>query len=198
MDKPAIPERRLILASASPRRRELLRQLGLEFTVAPADFDEEGVSAASPDRLVRSLAHGKASAVAASHPNEVVLGADTVVVLDEEVLGKPGSKEEAMEMLSRLRGRTHRVYTGIALVCAKSNQEEVAHEATEVTMGAFAQETLARYVASGEPMDKAGAYGIQGLGSILVERISGCYFNVVGLPLYRLGQMLASFGIRVP
>lgn len=196
-----IPPKRgtsLVLASASPRRRELLDTIGVPFEVVPADFDEDSITESAPDRLVGSLAIGKARAVSSCFPERIVLGADTVVVLDYDVLGKPTSEQEAIEMLSRLAGRTHRVYTGVALLCAASGREEIAHEVTEVSMGPLTGEMIERYVASGEPMDKAGAYGIQGLGSTLVQSIRGCYFNVVGLPLYRLGRMLTTFGIHVP
>lgn len=192
-------QREIILASASPRRRELLGHLGLEFRVAPSDVDETPLVQAmrDPERLVAALAEAKAMPVARMHPGALVIGADTIVVLDGEILGKPVDARQARAMLERLAGRTHRVYTGVAIVEGGSGRAEVGVESTAVTFGPMTPETIERYVRTGEPLDKAGAYGIQGLGATLVERVEGCYFNVVGLPLFRLARMLEAFGVRI-
>ena len=152
----------------------------------------------APDELVTSLAKGKALAVAGKHPEAVVIGADTVVVLDGEILGKPKDPAEATSMLGRLSGRVHTVKTGLCVVREADRRILTAVESTEVTFGELTPEQIDRYVATGEPMDKAGAYGIQELGATLVRRVDGCYFNVVGLPLFRLARMLESFGMRIP
>ncbi|MGE5591813.1 MAG: Maf family protein [Bacillota bacterium] len=189
---------RFILASSSPRRSDLLAQIGLRFEVIPPQFDESRVDASDPAELVHSLAREKAGAVAAEVEGPaVVLGADTIVLLDGEVLGKPRDEAEARSMLARLAGRTHRVLTGVALIRTPEGPILVQHEETHVTMRPLTPGQIHAYVASGEPMDKAGAYAVQGLGSVLVERIQGDYFNVVGLPLPRLALMLESLGLDV-
>lgn len=189
---------KLILASASPRRRQLLAGLGLPFEAIAVELDEQGVNEPTPDRLVRRLAVEKAERVARQRPDAIVIGADTVVVHGGEVLGKPRDASDAVTMLRRLSGQTHHVYTGVAVVCQAEGRELVEHEVTAVTFGELTPRAIERYVASGEPLDKAGAYGIQGVGATLVRRVEGCYFNVVGLPLYRLARMLAAFGIEIP
>ncbi len=185
----------IILASASPRRRELLAALGLDFAVRPAQGEEITPSHGDARRTVMELSAAKARELAGSHPGDLVLGADTVVELDGVILGKPADAAEAADMLQMLSGRRHRVFTGLTLVrdaLIRSDAEE-----TFVRFRRLSEEEIAAYVASGEPLDKAGAYGIQGLGSLLVEGIEGDYFNVVGLPLCRLGQMLKEFGVQV-
>lgn len=184
---------KLILASRSPRRRELLGRMGLEFTVVTPQIDEDAFTAPDPAALVSLLSREKAMAVAGTCPEALVIAADTVVVLDGAVLGKPRDQAEAQEMLAALSGRSHAVYTGVT-VC-RGGRAVTGAERTEVTFRALTPEEIRRYVATGEPMDKAGAYGIQGLGSLLVEGIRGDYFNVVGLPVCRLGRMLADFGV---
>ncbi len=183
----------IVLASASPRRAQLLRDLGVPFSVAPSNAPEPPPDAADclqPGAYVEKLARLKAHT---ERNDAIFLAADTVVVLENEILGKPRDHSEARAMLSRLRGQTHRVYTGI---CVREGQKIAsAHEITRVTFGDFSDEFIARYVATGEPMDKAGAYGAQGRGALLIEKIEGDYFNVVGLPLFRLARMLREFGI---
>ena len=185
----------IILASQSPRRRELLAQMGVtDFIVRPAQGEEIADPALTPGKLVEALSLQKGLEVAArSAPEDLVIAADTVVAVGDRVLGKPRSREEAAEMLSALSGRTHTVYTGVTLCRGENILTE--HEATAVTFRPLTPGEIAAYVATGEPMDKAGAYGIQGVGSLLVEGISGDYFNVVGLPICRLGRMLARFGV---
>jgi septum formation protein len=179
--------RRLILASASPRRRELLSQIGVVFDVDAAHVDE------GDDPRVNAVE--KARAVAARHRGEdaVVLGADTEVVLDGSVLGKPGGEAHAREMLRRLSGRSHAVVTAYALVDCTTGRELVRSVETDVTFRHLTDDDIDAYVATGEPLDKAGAYGIQGRGAVLVDRIDGDYFTVVGLPLADLAAALRDF-----
>jgi len=192
----------LVLASASPRRRELLAQAGFTFTVHPAHIPEDPLEGEDPIAYVTRLAREKAEVVfrALSAENNakqesdsepealVVLGADTTVTLDDEILGKPEDAADAARMLHRLSGRTHRVITGVAVVSAQG--VEVAAEATAVRFLTLSDQEIDAYVATGEPMDKAGAYAIQGLAARWIPRIEGCYFNVVGLPLALVAAML--------
>ncbi|MDZ4800394.1 MAG: Maf family protein [Bryobacteraceae bacterium] len=171
---------RLVLASASPRRREILQNAGLRFEVRVAGVPEAPLPGESPVDYVRRLAFAKASAVARAE-DEVVLGADTVVVLDAHILEKPRDAADAARMLRMLSGREHVVVTGFALVGGA--EAVVKHAETRVLVAALTNDEIDAYVASGEPMDKAGAYAIQGLASKFIERIDGCYFNVVGLPI---------------
>ncbi|MDR3707918.1 MAG: Maf family protein [Capsulimonadaceae bacterium] len=199
-------KRRLVLASASPRRRELLSSLGLAFDVIPSTVDESLAVASlgeapTPDRIVRALAEAKALDVAARTKGDaLVLGADTIVVVDGVVLGKPESPDDAAAMLLTLAGRTHQVYTGLSLIEVSEGAPGIPDsrsDATDVEFEAFDMERARAYVATGEPLDKAGGYGIQALGALLIPRISGDYFTVVGLPLYTLGQMLEAAGVRM-
>lgn len=190
----------LVLASASPRRHELLAGLGLEFTIDPSDAeDEQPTSFASRQAIVdwvEAMAAAKAAEVARRHPEAWVLGADTIVVLDTEVLHKPGDEAEALAMLSRLEGRTHTVMTGVALRReGDSGPSRVVQ--TEVTFRPCSRQDLARYVAFGESLDKAGAYAAQGRGALIIDRIDGCYFNVVGLPVATVASMLDEVGLDV-
>ena len=192
----AYPDKRLILASASPRRRELLERFGVPFRVVPARGAETAPEGLTPGELVECLARHKAAEVAAGEdPDSVVIAADTVVEIDGEILGKPGTPERAAEMLRRLSGRTHRVWTG---VCVRQGERVLsAAEETAVRFHPLTEEEIAAYVATGEPLDKAGAYGYQDRACLFVERIEGDYFNVVGLPMERLGRMLRSFGVSL-
>ncbi len=206
------PGRRLVLASQSPRRAELLQLAGLPFVVEPPGEVEAELAAhlasagATPEQYALALARAKAGAVAARRPGELVLGADTIVVVDGDVLEKPRDEADARRLLGRLSGRRHTVITAIALCVHGGGDcdgggggpapgglavvESAATESTVVEFLPLAPEAIARYVATGEPMDKAGAYGIQGYGALMVRRVEGCYFNVMGLPLARLGQLL--------
>jgi septum formation protein len=181
----------LVLASASPRRAELLRAAGIAFTVDAPDVDERSLPDESPEQYVRRLAIGKAEAVAARHPGALVLGADTTVVVDGEMLGKPSDAADAAGMLRRLAGRAHHVLTGVALARDGDIRAEVA--TTTVWFARMTEDDIAAYVASGEPMDKAGAYGIQGAASRYVQRIDGPHDNVVGLPVDVVHALLRSF-----
>lgn len=186
----------LILASRSPRRRQLLERIGVGFTVHISPTEEVLPEGLPPEAIVRQLAWEKAEPVAAHHPQALTLGADTVVVLDGAVLGKPADAAEAHAMLRRLAGRTHTVYTGLALLHPATGRTLTTFEATDVTFGPMTDAEIAGYIASGAPMDKAGAYGIQDdRGALFIQRIDGDYYNVVGLPLHRLYQTLkAAFG----
>jgi septum formation protein len=188
----------LILASASPRRRELLTQAGFQFTVRPANIPEDPLPGEDPAAYVARLAREKAQAVfdAAADPEALVLGADTTVTLDDQILGKPADADDARRMLRMLSGRTHRVITGVALVSAGAAQ--VAAEVTAVRFLTLSDTEIDGYIATGEPMDKAGAYAIQGRAARWIPRVEGCYFNVVGLPLALVGTMLEAAGITPP
>ena len=183
----------LILASQSPRRRQLLGQIGLDhFIVRPARGEEIMDPALSPAQLVEELSRQKAREVAgASDPGDLVIAADTVVAIDGRVLGKPADEADAERMLRMLSGRRHQVIGGVALLCG--NEEVLFHCVSEVRFFPLREEEIAAYIRSGEPMDKAGAYGIQGLGRLFVESICGDYFNIVGLPVSRLMRALDQF-----
>ena len=183
----------IILASASPRRKELLETAGLSFTVKVADVEEIIEENMSADEVVMSLALQKANAVAKDNPDAVVIGADTVVVLDGEILGKPKSEENAISLLQMLSGRVHTVYTGVAMI--KGEKVKNFCEATRVEFYPLEKEEIEAYVATKEPMDKAGAYGIQGRGCVLIRKISGDYFNVVGLPVSAVYRELRDFDV---
>lgn len=180
----------LILASASPRRRDLLAQLGLDFHIVPATVDETPLPQEAPIDFVRRMAVTKAKQVAADCPHACVIGADTVVTLDHHIFGKPGDQEDALAMLTSLQGQTHTVITGFALIADNRELKTVDAVTTSVTFGTFSETVLRAYVHTGEPMDKAGAYGIQGVGGFLVHEISGSYSNVVGLPLHAVVHTL--------
>lgn len=188
----------IILASASPRREELLRLMGLSFRVIPSDFDESVVSQWPPEEHVLQSATGKASDIAARASDGVVIGADTVVVAGNSILGKPESPGDARRMLKLLSGRSHFVYTGLCVIRragGKTTHSLRDYVCTEVRFGTLSDEIVEAYIATGEPLDKAGAYGIQERGCVLVESIVGDYFNVVGLPIYRLSRMLDEIGM---
>ena len=188
----------LVLASASPRRLELLHNAGIEFIVHPSNVPEDILPNEAPQTYVRRLAHAKALAVFEQRPQEQVLGADTIVVVDSSILGKPTDAADALRMLRLLSGREHNVITGVCLLTPISGElphTDVRHETTRVTMKLLTDAEIQAYVAHGEPMDKAGAYAIQGLASRWIPKIDGCYFNVVGLPVplvYAMFRVAAS------
>ena len=186
---------RIILASQSPRRRELLERMGIsKFDIIPAQGEERIDPALTPQQLVEELSRQKAAEVAEENPDALVIAADTVVSIDGMVLGKPVSREHAVEMLTSLSGREHHVYTGFT-VC-RNGKAVTSHEDTAVRFRTLMPEEIEAYVDTKEPMDKAGSYGIQGFGCMLVEGISGDYYNVVGLPVCHLGQVLRQFGVQ--
>lgn len=196
VDEPS-PERklRIILASNSPRRKELLEKMGFrDFKISAPNVDETVEDGLSPAEIVEQLSLRKARAAAKKNrPDDLVIAADTVVALDGAVLGKPANEADAFAMLSALSGREHHVYTGVTVLQGERVLAE--HEETAVTFRAVEPEEIWGYIATGEPMDKAGSYGIQGLGALLVSGIRGDYCNVMGLPVFRLGRILAEFGV---
>ncbi len=185
----------IILASNSPRRRELLERVGIkDFTVAAPNVDESVEDGLSPAEIVEQLSLRKARAAAKkAGPSDLIIAADTVVALDGAVLGKPRDKDSAFAMLTALSGREHHVFTGVTVL--RGEEAATLHEETAVTFRQLTPEEIRGYIATGEPMDKAGAYGIQGIGALLVSGIRGDYCNVMGLPVFRLGQILSSFGV---
>jgi septum formation protein len=182
----------LILASSSPRRKELLENLQLSFKTVSSDVDENYDPHWAPDEIVMELASRKAKAVALNYPTSFVIGSDTIVVKDDQILGKPQTREEAFSMLQILSGKTHSVYTGVAIITPK--EEITFYEKTDVEFWELSQEEIHQYLDTGEPFDKAGAYGIQGFGSVLVKKITGDYFAVVGLPVARTIRELKKAG----
>lgn len=186
----------IVLASTSPRRRELLKQIGLDFSVVPADVDERALPGERAEVHALRLAREKAEVVAGKIARGVVIAADTIVVLDGQILGKPAGPADARRMLAQLSGREHSVMTGIAVAEVPAGRLATDLAVTAVRFRQLAPEEIDAYVATGEPLDKAGAYGIQEKGALFVEKIDGCYSNVVGLPLARLGFLLKSFGVR--
>ncbi|MGG3521992.1 Maf family protein [Bacillus pseudomycoides] len=183
--------KKLILASGSPRRKELLELAGVPFEIVASEIEETIGAYSSPADIVMSLALQKASAVVENHEDSVVLGADTIVTYESRILGKPKDEAEAKEILQLLSGKTHEVYTGVALI---SKEKTVTfYERTEVTFWELTEEEIDAYIATKEPLDKAGSYGIQGKGSIFVQHIQGDYYSVVGLPIARLVRELKQF-----
>ncbi len=188
----------IVLASASPRRVEILNQLGLDFQAIPSNITEViPKSFVAPEDLVIKLALHKASNVASKLGRGLVIGADTLVVFGDTIFGKPLNQDEAVKMLATLSGKFHSVYTGIALIQVSTGRIETGFAETKVKFRPVSLEEIQSYVATGEPLDKAGAYGIQGKGGVLVEGIEGCYFNVVGLPLSKLVEMLQKFQVSI-
>jgi len=188
---------RIILASSSPRRSQLLEQLGLPFEVVPSGHPEDHDVGGDPHELVKSLSLAKAKAVAAEHREAVVIAADTVVEFHGQILGKPQTGPEAAGMLETLNGRAHRVITGFTVMTMAGQETVTRSVETTVHLKRLTREEIGAYVASGEPLGKAGAYAIQGLGAVIIDRIEGDYYNVVGLPLNALSQVLQDFGISV-
>ncbi len=198
---------KLVLASGSPRRKELLETIGLEFDVVVSEVDETVEPSLPPAIVVQTLAERKASAVArrlaaeatsdAEAGRTLIIASDTIVTIEGRILGKPVDRAHAAAMLRRLESRTHTVVTGLCVLDADSGQKEVGFSATDVTFRPLTEDEIERYINTGEPMDKAGAYGIQGIGSTLVTKIAGDYFTVVGLPLHLLATYLKTFDLNV-
>ncbi|CAG7655343.1 Maf family protein [Paenibacillus allorhizosphaerae] len=197
-------EKTIILASSSPRRQELIRSLNRPYEIIVSSVDETTDPGLSPAEIVEQLSSRKAQAVyerckaeSRFETGSVIVGSDTIVVQGGEVLGKPKDAEDAFRMLRSLQGRGHQVYSGVAVIDLQTGVQHVSHRKTNVRMKPLADEQIRRYIATGEPMDKAGAYGIQGLGATIVEEIEGDYFSVVGLPMSLLSDLLARFSIAV-
>lgn len=195
-------EKHIILASQSPRRRDLLQQIGITFSQIDANANEEDVTSKlnghPPSYIAQTLSREKAlSAKLTTGDNAIIISADTIVVLDDQVLGKPKNEADAARMLSMLSGRTHHVITGVTLLDTSSGKTLTQSSITEVVFAKLSQREIEDYVKTKEPLDKAGAYGIQGKAAAFIKRINGCYFNVVGLPLSLLKEMLAEFGVYI-
>ncbi len=180
---------RIVLASSSPRRSELLKMMNVPFECIPSEIDEKSLTEESPENIVMGLAFEKAFDICERVEDAIVIGSDTIVYLDE-VLGKPSDASEAVEMLKKLSGKTHSVYTGVAVICLEKGIKIIDYVETEVTFNDLSDTVINAYVESGEPLDKAGAYGIQGLGSVLVKSINGDFFSVMGMPLSKLNEIL--------
>lgn len=187
----------LVLASSSPRRRELLATLGLSFSIAASAVDESTPAHLTPTEIVETLSLRKANKIAGEMNRGLVIGSDTIVVLDGQVLGKPKDEEDAFQMLTKLQGREHTVYSGVAIVDAETKRQEVSSRSTKVSIRSLTPDEIRAYIKTGEPMDKAGSYAIQGIGSTLVEGIVGDYFTVVGLPLMTTAELLKRFDVNV-
>ena len=183
---------KIVLASQSPRRRQLMELIGIEHIAVVSDVEETAPPDYTPDALVMELALQKARAVHQDYPDDCVIGADTVVFIDDEIIGKPADEAAARATLTRLQGREHIVYTGVAVLSPRG--EDVRFEATRVRFSSMSDAEIAWYISTGEPMDKAGAYGIQGPGGMFVSAVNGNYFNVIGMPLPLLYRMLCDAG----
>ena len=189
--------KRIILASASPRRKELLEKLGLKFEVDASNCEEEIDPVLGPDELVRRISITKAKSVAQRHQDAVIIAADTIGVIGKKLLGKPHTADEAGKMLAQISGKSHEVITGFTILDTVTNKIMTGTVSTKVYIKKLTQQEIAAYVQTGEPLDKAGAYGIQGRGAVIVEKIEGDYYNVMGLPLSALTEALIEFGISV-
>jgi septum formation protein len=190
-------KRKIILASTSPRRHELAQQMGLEFDIVPSDYEEDMTLNLSSKKLALLLSLGKAEDVAKKFSDGIVIGIDTFVVLKNKKLGKPKSKEDAFRMLKSLSGKWHEVHSGIAMIDCKTKRIIQDHELTKVKFRKLSDEDINKYIGTGRPMDKAGAYGIQDLSSIFVEKVDGCYFNVMGFPIHNVYKNLKKLGVDI-
>jgi septum formation protein len=187
--------KKIILASKSPRRKKILEQMGLDFTVEVSDFDESQVKFKTPGEMVEKLSLEKAKIVAQKNPGAVIIGADTTVVYENEIIGKPISKQDAVKILSLLSGKIHEVITGITVISGARSITK--HVISKVKFKKLSDTEIKAYVATGEPMDKAGGYGIQEKGGLFIESIDGDYFNVVGLPIFAVSEALKEFKVDI-
>lgn len=189
--------KKIILASQSPRRKDLLKQIGLEFKIDPSNYEEDMSLRVEPRELAEYLSLGKAKDVAQRHKGSVIISADTIVAVDDEVFGKPKTPERAKYMLQKLSSRAHSVITGFTIIDTETNRQISKSVETKVYFKDISEEEMNAYIASGEPLDKGGGYAIQGLAALFVEKIEGDYFNIVGLPILALITELKKFGINV-
>jgi septum formation protein len=187
----------IILASASPRRKEILEKTGLKFTVDESDYEEKMDLSLTPRNLAARHALGKARVAASKHGNAIIISADTIVVLKNRVFGKPRNKKDAKEMLKTLSGKAHTVITSYTILDSGTGKKETKSVESKVFFKSLTDDEIDAYVKSGEPLDKAGAYGVQGLGALIVKRIEGDFFNVMGLPLSSVAESLKKFGVKV-
>ena len=190
-------DKKIILASSSDRRKELLTRLGINYTAMPSRIDEDSFDHENPEKLVQELSLAKASKVAGLVENALIIAADTVVAHQNKILGKPKDEEDAQRMLKLIENKQHEVYTGLALISADDEMHFLDYDVTEVYMRKIEKDEIERYIKTGEPMDKAGAYGIQGKGGIFVKKIIGSYFTVMGMPIHMLSMALKSFSIEI-
>ena len=190
-------KQKIILASTSPRRHGLAQEMGLEFDVVASSYEEDMTQNLPPKELAMTLSYGKAKDVAKRFREGIVIGIDTFVVFDGKKLGKPKNKEDAFVMLKSFSGKWQEVYSGVAIIDRKTGNEARDCEVTRVKFRELSDDEIQKYIATGEPMDKAGAYGIQGLSSIFIERVDGCYFNVVGFPIYNVYKNLCKLGVNI-
>ena len=187
----------IVLASASPRRKELLEKIGLKFVMEPSDIEEDTDSGLEPHELVRQISLKKAKTVGANHKNAIIIAADTIGVIGNKILGKPHTLNKAAEMLNEISGRPHLVITGLTVLDTTTNKSVSRVVETVVFIKKLNKQEISAYMKTGEPLDKAGAYAIQGMGAIIVERIEGDFYNVMGLPLQALTEILQEFGVDV-
>jgi len=190
-------KKRIILASSSPRRKGLLQQIGMQFEVKPSNYEEDMTIKLPPHKLCKLLAYGKALDVAHRVKKGLVIGVDTFVTLGNKKLGKPKNMNDARKMLKMLSGKVQKIYSGIAIIDAETGKELVDYEVTKVYFRKISDKEIDAYIKTGESEGKAGSYAIQGLGVVFISKIEGCYTNVIGLPLYKLTQMLKKFGIDI-
>lgn len=189
--------RKIILASGSPRRKQILEQVGLNFTVEVSDYEEKSIPGVSPSEFVETLSLEKANVVAKNHNDAIIIGADTIVVLDNQILGKPKTKQDAREILKKLSGNTHSVFTGFTIIDTVNKRTITNHVETKIRFKNLSEEEILAYIETGEPMDKAGAYGVQDKGALFVEHIEGDYSSVMGLPIVKIFEILKELGIDI-
>jgi septum formation protein len=187
--------KKVILASKSPRRKSILEQVGLKFSIVASDFDETKIKFKTPQEMVKKLSFEKAKIVAAKHPKAVIIGADTTVIFKKEIIGKPKSKQDAIRILKLLSGNTHKIVTGFTVMEGKKSI--TGHIVSKAKFKKLSEQEIKAYVATNEPMDKAGGYGIQDKGGLFIEKIEGDYFNVVGLPIFAVSKALKEFGVEI-
>lgn len=187
--------KKIILASKSPRRKQILEQVGLKFTVVVSDFDETRIKFKTPQEMVKKLSLEKARIIAAKNPNVIIIGADTTVIYKNEIIGKPTSKQDAVRILKLLSGKVHEVVTGFTVVGGKKSITKAV--TSRVKFKQLSEAEIKAYVETGEPMDKAGGYGIQDKGGVFIENIQGDYFNIVGLPIFAVSEVLKQFGVEI-
>ena len=189
--------KKIILASQSPRRKQLLEQIGLKFEIEPSNYEEDMTLEMTPEKLVEHLSLGKAKDVAGRHKDAIIISADTIVAMDGEVFGKPKTAERAKEMLEKFSGKAHTVLTGFTVIDGETGKQISKCVATKVYFKNLSEKEIDAYIATGEPLDKGGGYAIQGLAALFVEKIEGDYFNIVGLPILPLTEELKNFGVEV-